>query len=154
MFIPSFIKNKRGKGECYITTVHNWTTLNVVRLIGLNILRAKAIGKTAHIVMRHPLETNTDHGVTAFIGSKLFTLSSKRKSNITKMIMAKHITYVTEGTNMIDVWFSIPHPICEDRAAKQVKVRMDLENVPLEGPADTLLQMDAVTGQRTQEKAT
>ncbi|XP_031676918.1 uncharacterized protein LOC116371919 [Oncorhynchus kisutch] len=45
---------------------------------------SKAIGKTAHIVMRHPLEINTDRGVTAFIGSKLFTLWSKRKSNITK----------------------------------------------------------------------
>uniref|UniRef100_A0A4W5Q2K7 ribonuclease H n=1 Tax=Hucho hucho TaxID=62062 RepID=A0A4W5Q2K7_9TELE len=99
---------------------------------------AKVIGKTAHIVMRHPLEINTDHGVTAFIGSKLFTLSSKRKSNITKMITAKHITYVTEGTNMTDGMGNGEPHICEDRAAKQVKVRMDLENVPLEGPAETL----------------
>ncbi|XP_055741995.1 uncharacterized protein LOC129825909 [Salvelinus fontinalis] len=99
---------------------------------------SKAIGKTAHIVMRHPLEINTDHGVTAFIGSKLFTLSSKRKSNITKMITTKHITYVTEVTNMTDGMGNGEPHICEDRAAKQVKVRMDLQNVPLEGTAEAL----------------
>ncbi|XP_055771336.1 uncharacterized protein LOC129847611 [Salvelinus fontinalis] len=99
---------------------------------------SRAIGKTAHIVMRHPLEINTDHGVTAFIGSKLFTLSSKRKSKITKAITAKHITYVTQTTNMTDgMGNGQPHR-CEDRAALQVKVRMDLQNTPLEGPAETL----------------
>jgi hypothetical protein len=78
--------------------------------------------------MRHPLEIITDHGVTAFIGSKLFTLWSKRKSNITKKtITAKHITYVTEVTNMTDGMGNGEPHICEDRAAKQVKVRMDLE---------------------------
>ncbi|CAB1345030.1 unnamed protein product [Coregonus sp. 'balchen'] len=83
---------------------------------------AKAVGKTAHIVMRHPLEINTDHGVTAFIGSKLFTLSSKRKSSITKAITARHITYATTATNMTDgMGLGEPH-VCEDRAAKQIKV--------------------------------
>uniref|UniRef100_A0A4W5L6U3 Uncharacterized protein n=1 Tax=Hucho hucho TaxID=62062 RepID=A0A4W5L6U3_9TELE len=99
---------------------------------------SKAIGKTAHIVMRHPLEINTDHGVTAFIGSKLFTLSGRRKSNITKAITAKHITYVTTGANMTDgMGEGEPH-VCEDRAAKQVKVRMDLENTPLDEEKETL----------------
>eukprot|EP00063_Salmo_salar_P008722 XP_013983557.1 PREDICTED: uncharacterized protein LOC106562951 [Salmo salar] len=99
---------------------------------------AKAVGKTAHIVMRHPLEINTDHGVAAFIGSKLFTLSSKRKSNITKAITAKHITYVTTVTNMTDgMGEGEPH-VCEDRAARQIKVRMDLENIPLDGAKETL----------------
>ncbi|CAB1350840.1 unnamed protein product [Coregonus sp. 'balchen'] len=98
---------------------------------------AKAVSKTAHIVMRHPLEINTDHGVTAFIGSKLFTLSSKRKSSITKAITAKHITYTTT-TNMTDgMGQGEPH-VCENRAAKQLKVRMDLQNSPLEGNKITL----------------
>eukprot|EP00063_Salmo_salar_P018042 XP_013992877.1 PREDICTED: uncharacterized protein LOC106567737 [Salmo salar] len=83
-------------------------------------------------------EINTDHGVAAFIGSKLFTLSSKRKSNITKAITAKHITYVTTVTNMTDgMGEGEPH-VCEDRAARQIKVRMDLGNIPLDGAKETL----------------
>ncbi|CAB1327434.1 unnamed protein product [Coregonus sp. 'balchen'] len=48
--------------------------------------------------------------------------SNHIKSNITKAITAKHITYVTTTTNMTDgMGQGEPH-VCEDRAAKQIKV--------------------------------
>lgn len=41
---------------------------------------AKAIDKTNHILMCHPLKINTNHGVVAFLSSSAFTLSPARKT--------------------------------------------------------------------------
>ena len=60
----------------------------------------KAITKTSHIVMCHPLKVNSDHGITAFLNSKAFTFSPARKVKISQVLEQPHITFESKPINM------------------------------------------------------
>jgi len=64
MYYSSILDNiEKGQARC----IHYLATL------------AKAIGKTSHIIMCHPLKVNMNRGVVAFLGSRAFTFSLARK---------------------------------------------------------------------------
>ncbi|XP_038577860.1 uncharacterized protein LOC119905168 [Micropterus salmoides] len=100
----------------------------------------KAIDKTSHVVMCHPLKINTTHGVIAFLSSRAFTFSPVRKIKISDILTQPHISYETERTNMANGLNSeehVPHD-CEFVAQKDLKLREDLQASPLENPEITL----------------
>lgn len=97
---------------------------------------AKAIEKTAHLVMCHPLEIHTHHGVASYLMSKEFTFSSERKNKIQNKCTQSHITFVNTDKNMADALNAeegLPHS-CTERAAQELKLRPDLENMPHQNP--------------------
>ncbi|KAK1792092.1 hypothetical protein P4O66_001870 [Electrophorus voltai] len=93
---------------------------------------AKAIQKTAHLVMGHPITVLTTHSVIAYVNSQAFTLTALRQQRISKILEAPHITYTHEGINMADMMGGEPHQ-CEQEVKKQEKVRPDLEGEPIPG---------------------
>nr|XP_020459297.1 uncharacterized protein LOC109962170 [Monopterus albus] len=102
---------------------------------------AKILQKTAHIVMCHPLTVLTTHGIMAFITSTAFTLSPVRRNRIEKLLSQPHITYTHEGVNMADAVGDGELHMCEEKAAQELKVRVDLRANPLE-EADEILFTD------------
>ncbi|XP_046891656.1 uncharacterized protein LOC124477723 [Hypomesus transpacificus] len=101
---------------------------------------AKAIEKTAHIVMCHPLKVNTTHGVVSFLTSRAFTISAVRKAKICGTLTKPHIFYETGNINMapeLDPAELIPHN-CEYVSQKDLKIRPDLTTTPLKDPDSTL----------------
>ncbi|XP_036816756.1 uncharacterized protein LOC110528531 [Oncorhynchus mykiss] len=97
---------------------------------------AKAIEKTAHLVMCHPLEIHTHHGIAAYLMSKEFTFSAERKTKIQNKCTQSHITFVNTEKNMADALNAeegLPHS-CAERAAQELKLRPDLGNEPLCNP--------------------
>ncbi|CAB1312096.1 unnamed protein product [Coregonus sp. 'balchen'] len=97
---------------------------------------AKAIEKTAHLVMCHKLEIHTHHGVAAYLMSKEFTFSAERKNKIQNKCTQSHITFVNTDKNMADALNAeegLAHS-CEERAAQELKLRPDLGNEPLTNP--------------------
>nr|XP_046167153.1 uncharacterized protein LOC124003133 [Oncorhynchus gorbuscha] len=94
---------------------------------------AKAIEKTAHLVMCHKLEIHTHHGVAAYLTAKEFTFSAHRKNKIQNKCTQSHITFVNTDKNMADALNAeegITH-VCAERAAQELKLRPDLENEPI-----------------------
>ncbi|CAB1327504.1 unnamed protein product [Coregonus sp. 'balchen'] len=97
---------------------------------------AKAIDKTAHLVMCHPLQIHTHHGVAAHLTSKEFTFSAKRKTKIQNKCTQSHISFVNTDKNMADALNSeegLPHS-CAEKAAQELKLRPDLKNEPIDNP--------------------
>lgn len=97
---------------------------------------AKIIQKTAHIVMGHQLKILTTHSVVAYVNSETFTLTTLRQRRLSKILEAPNITFTHEGINMADqIGAGEPH-LCVERAAKDEKVRTDLQASPIEGARD------------------
>ncbi|XP_064864485.1 uncharacterized protein LOC115135188 [Oncorhynchus nerka] len=97
---------------------------------------AKAIEKTAHLVMCHKMQIHTHHGVAAYLISKEFTFSADRKNKIQNKCTQSHITFVNTDKNMADALNTeegLAHS-CQERAAQELKLRPDLENEPLTSP--------------------
>ncbi|XP_048853493.1 uncharacterized protein LOC125721578 [Brienomyrus brachyistius] len=94
---------------------------------------AKAVQKTAHIVMGHALHILTTHSVVAYVNSQTFTMTSLRQQRLSKILEAPHLTFVHEGINMADrMGGGAPHE-CEARVRKEEKVREDLAAEQIEG---------------------
>ncbi|XP_036808375.1 uncharacterized protein LOC110515180 [Oncorhynchus mykiss] len=94
---------------------------------------AKAIEKTAHLVMCHKMEIHTHHGVAAYLMAKEFTFSAERKNKIQNKCTQSHITFVNTDKNMADALNAeegMTH-VCAERAAQELKLRPDLENEPI-----------------------
>ncbi|KAK1798210.1 hypothetical protein P4O66_000703 [Electrophorus voltai] len=94
---------------------------------------AKAIQKTVHLVMGHPITVLTTHSVIAYVNSQAFTLTVLRQQRISKILEAPHITYTREGINMADMMGGGEPHQCEQEVKKQEKVRPDLEGEPIPG---------------------
>ncbi|XP_031674692.1 uncharacterized protein LOC116367125, partial [Oncorhynchus kisutch] len=97
---------------------------------------AKAIEKTAHLVMCHKMQIHTHHGMAAYLISKEFTFSVDRKNQIQNKCTQSHITFVNTDKNMADALTAedgLAHS-CQERAAQELKLRPDLENEPLTSP--------------------
>ncbi|XP_054483279.1 uncharacterized protein LOC129116393 [Anoplopoma fimbria] len=92
---------------------------------------AKSIEKTAHIVMCHPLEIHTHHGVAAFLISKEFTFSAARKSKLQNTCTQPHITFIPATRKMSDNFQEGTPHVCEELAVQDNKLRTDLQNEPL-----------------------
>ncbi|CAL9694854.1 unnamed protein product [Knipowitschia caucasica] len=60
----------------------------------------KTIMKTAHLVQNHPLVVHTNHGIQAYLNSKLFITTAQRTANITQTLRQPHITYASGNINM------------------------------------------------------
>ncbi|XP_073346961.1 protein NYNRIN-like [Pagrus major] len=101
---------------------------------------AKAITKTEHMVMCHPLKINTNHGVVAFLNSSAFTFSTARKVKVSAALKQPHITYHAEGINMAQNMTTEEHlkHDCAEVAAKDIRLRPDLQTEPLQAPDLTL----------------
>uniref|UniRef100_A0AAV2MEL7 leucine--tRNA ligase n=1 Tax=Knipowitschia caucasica TaxID=637954 RepID=A0AAV2MEL7_KNICA len=56
--------------------------------------------KTAHLVQNHPLVVHTNHGIQAYLNSKLFITTAQRTANITQTLRQPHITYASGNINM------------------------------------------------------
>lgn len=95
---------------------------------------AKAIQKTAHIVMHHPLTVLTTHSVATFVSSKAFSLTHLRQTRLEKILLQPHITYSVEGVNIADNMNPFPEHKCEEKSVTDTKVREDLQTEPLTGP--------------------
>ena len=54
---------------------------------------ALAILKTEHIVMHHPLTVLTEHGISAYMQSKAFTLSHLRRSRLERILHRPNVTF-------------------------------------------------------------
>ncbi|XP_062864415.1 protein NYNRIN-like [Trichomycterus rosablanca] len=98
---------------------------------------AKAVNKTAHLVMCHPLVINTNHGVVAFLTSTAFTLSPTRKMRISDTLTQPHITFTHKDT--VNMAKQLPHTDlephdCEFVAQRDLRLREDLGSDPLENP--------------------
>ena len=100
----------------------------------------KAVTKTSHIVMCHPLKVNSDHGITAFLNSKAFTFSPGRKIKISQALSQPHITFESKPINMAHGMTSDTHAPhnCEARSQEEIKLREDLQSEPLQQPDLTL----------------
>ncbi|XP_053301811.1 uncharacterized protein LOC128460592 [Pleuronectes platessa] len=97
---------------------------------------AKAIDKTSHVVMGHPTQIHTQHGVAAFLQSKEFTFSAARKTKLQVQCTQSHITFVPSINNMAtNITSGTPH-VCGELAIKENKLRPDLS-------ADPILNADA-----------
>ncbi|XP_053725193.1 uncharacterized protein LOC128761187 [Synchiropus splendidus] len=93
---------------------------------------AACVTKTAHIVMGHQLFILTDHGVTAYVASEAFTMSSLRQRRLMSVLTQPHITFVLTGINMADSWETTGEPHeCQARVKQEMKARPDLSPTPL-----------------------
>ncbi|XP_053275124.1 uncharacterized protein LOC128437110 [Pleuronectes platessa] len=97
---------------------------------------AKAIDKTSHVVMGHPTQIHTQHGVAAFLQSKEFNFSAARKTKLQVQCTQSHITFVPSINNMAtNITSGTPH-VCGELAIKENKLRPELS-------ADPILNADA-----------
>ena len=94
---------------------------------------AKAIDKTAHIVMCYPLVVNTEHGVRAYMETKSFAFSSKKTENIQRQLTRPNLSFQTNLKNMANSMQTSGNHICSRRAEKESKLRQDLQREALEG---------------------
>nr|XP_040060401.1 uncharacterized protein LOC120835481 isoform X2 [Gasterosteus aculeatus aculeatus] len=88
---------------------------------------ARAVQKTAYLVMCHPLKVHTDHGVVAYLDTQAFTLTAMRGARISGILTQPHLSFTSEGVNMTS---GLPpteggHD-CAEVARKETKVRSDL----------------------------
>ncbi|KAM5125669.1 LOW QUALITY PROTEIN: uncharacterized protein ACMZJ9_022047 [Mantella aurantiaca] len=97
---------------------------------------AKAVEKTAHIVMCHPLKITTHHGVVAFMNSEAFSFSAKKKIQCMDILTQPHITIITDTINLATPLAQSQgqRHDCQEEARKDLRVRADLENEPLTNP--------------------
>ncbi|XP_032365890.1 uncharacterized protein LOC116683813 [Etheostoma spectabile] len=134
-FLNAVLYQKKG-GERHVLMYHS-SRLDVVEKGQTTCARyvaalAKAIDKTAHVVMCHPLQIHTSHGVSAFLASKEFSYSAARKSKLQQTCTQPHITYVTTERNMAANLGQQGQPHdCTELAVQESKVRADLSNDPL-----------------------
>ncbi|XP_032365350.1 uncharacterized protein LOC116680374 [Etheostoma spectabile] len=134
-FLNAILFQKKG-GERHVLMYHS-SRLDTVEKGQTTCARyvaalAKAIDKTAHVVMCHPLTIHTSHGVTAFLTSKEFSYSAARQTKLQATCTQPHISYTTEGINMADAMTTSGQPhVCEEQAAVESKVRDDLQNEPI-----------------------
>ena len=97
---------------------------------------AKAIQKTAHIVMGHPLHILTTHGIVAYVNSQVFTMTSLRQQRLSKILSAPNLQFTHEGINMADHMSSGELHECTHRAITEDKPRPDLRSEPIPGAQD------------------
>ncbi|GCC41316.1 hypothetical protein chiPu_0025010, partial [Chiloscyllium punctatum] len=95
---------------------------------------AKILRKVAHIVMGHSLTVLTTHSIVTYVNSTAFTMTSLRQTRLEKILSAPHITFTHEGINMGE---GESH-MCEERVQRDVKVRADLQAIPLVDPEEVL----------------
>lgn len=100
---------------------------------------AKTIDKTAHVVQNHSLVVHTNHGILAYLNSRLFITTAKRTNNISNTLRQSHISFeggtINMATNMeVD---GLPH-VCEERVKTELYVRADLQTLPLTNAEMTL----------------
>ncbi|KAJ0041759.1 hypothetical protein NL108_011533 [Boleophthalmus pectinirostris] len=99
----------------------------------------RTIEKTSHIVQNHPLVIHTQHGILAYLNSRLFITTARRSSNISKTLQQPHITYEGGNINMATNMETegIPH-VCEEKVKTELYVRADLHTTPLSNPDMTI----------------
>ncbi|XP_039670590.1 uncharacterized protein LOC120567688 [Perca fluviatilis] len=101
---------------------------------------AKAIQKTAHIIMVHQLTVLTTHSVVAFLSSKAFTLSGTRSSRVEHILTMPNLIFTHDGVNMAEGMMTGELHCCESKRETDVKLRTDLfsEAIPGEEGPETL----------------
>lgn len=100
---------------------------------------AKAIEKTAHIVLCHPLIVNTDHSVTALLASSAFSFSATRQIKIDDTLKGPHIMFKAPKDNHANMAKGVngggllQHD-CIRRVEGDSKLRENLHATPLDDP--------------------
>uniref|UniRef100_A0A8C6UYN4 ribonuclease H n=1 Tax=Neogobius melanostomus TaxID=47308 RepID=A0A8C6UYN4_9GOBI len=99
----------------------------------------KTIEKTSHLVQNHQLIVHTNHGILAYLNSRLFITTAQRSNNISSTLRQSHITYESGTINMATSMETegIPHT-CEEKVKTEIYVRADLQTTPLPDPEMTL----------------
>ncbi|GCC44813.1 hypothetical protein chiPu_0029037, partial [Chiloscyllium punctatum] len=88
--------------------------------------------------MGHSLTVLTRHSIVAYVNSTAFTMTSLRQTRLEKILNAPHITFIHEGINMADNMGEGETHMCEERIQRDVKVRTDLQAIPLVDPEEVL----------------
>lgn len=109
---------------------------------------AKALIKTAHIVMQHTVHVHTNHGVAAFLDSTAFTLSTKRQQKLKNILDQPNVLYTSEGVNMAAEISTQGEPHdCAVLAETDMKIVETLTPNPIENP-DLVLFCDGSSRRR------
>ena len=97
---------------------------------------ARAVEKTAHIVLCHPLIITTEHGIAAYLAAGAFSFSNSRKVKICSTLRGAHITFRNTHTNMaVGVNDgTLPTHDCVELTRQAMRLRPDLSAVPLLDP--------------------
>ncbi|KAJ0022350.1 hypothetical protein NQD34_009840 [Periophthalmus magnuspinnatus] len=100
---------------------------------------AKTIEKTSHIVQNHPLVVHTQHGILAYLNSRLFITTARRSNHISKTLKQSHITFEGGNTNMaVNMETEGLSHVCEEKVRTELYVRADLHTTPLSDPEMTI----------------
>ncbi|KAK7878489.1 hypothetical protein WMY93_030325 [Mugilogobius chulae] len=140
MTTPSGVKYKQSrrvlKHYSYKLDPHEQSQPGCARYLAA---LTKTIEKTSHVVQNHPLVVHTQHGILAYLNSRLFITTAQRSSNISKTLRQPHITYEKGDINMATNMETegTPH-VCEEIVKTELYIRVDLQTTPLQDPEMTV----------------